>query len=172
MTGNKLLLLILLFFLILGCATRKSVQTSQRQPSYQPEVSQPTVQSEGKEVNLSEASKKDTTSRKPAETFFIAEGSMIGLTKGIFTLQSTGTTISQDKIEVKQDEDKKTVAYDIDGTTKFCDHEHNLISWKDIHLNEKITIAVQYTNKNKAMAVRKGSILIRATNNEPIPVCE
>lgn len=105
------------------------------------------------------------------ETFMESEGEIFTVVKGKAGTHCTGkiTSITDTQIEIK-DKEANRKTYIIGKTTQICDRRNKPIRVKDFTVGELVTIATSDDAKGNATGIRKGPILIRLTNMQPVPI--
>lgn len=105
------------------------------------------------------------------ENFLESEGEIFTVVNGMVGAQCTGkiVAITDTQIEIKNKEAKRR-AYVIGKATKMCDKRNQPISAKDFTEGELVTISTTNDDKGNAVGIRKGPILIRLTDMQPVPI--
>lgn len=105
------------------------------------------------------------------ETFLESEGEIFTVVDGKIGTHCTGkiVVISDTLIEIT-DKESNHKTYAIIKGTKICDRRNQPIAIKDFTVGELVTIATADNDKSKASGIRKGPILIRLTNMQPVPI--
>ena len=105
------------------------------------------------------------------ESFLESEGEIFAAVNGKVGTHCTGKiiAISETRIEI-MDKEENRKSYTIGKGTKICDRRNKPITSNDFTVGELVTIATADDAKGSAAGIRKGPILIRLTNMQPVPI--
>ena len=105
------------------------------------------------------------------ETFMESEGEIFTIVGGKAGTHCTGkiTAISEKQIEI-MDKEANRKSYAIGKNTRICNRRNEPIPAKAFTVGELVTIATADDDKENAAGIRKGPILIRLTNMQPVPI--
>jgi len=105
------------------------------------------------------------------ETFLESEGEIFTAVDGKVGTHCTGKIVAiSDTQIVIMDKGANRKSYTIGKGTKICDRRNDPISASDFTVGELVTIASADDAKGNAAGIRKGPILIRLTNMQPVPI--
>ncbi len=105
------------------------------------------------------------------ETFLESEGEIFTVVNGRAGTHCTGkvVAISESRIDI-MDKEANRKSFAIDKGTRICNRRNEPIPTKDFTVGELVTIATADDDKGHATGIRKGPILIRLTNMQPVPI--